>query len=293
MNEQTADNRVEDGASLSLNEVPELDEEAFGDIDRELDDSSQDAQAFDRQADSAPPEEEEDPTPTAEELEAADRSAGDEQAEPETGEEVDEETLPARPEDAMSPEQAAAEFQRRYAESRAKALEELASQYSLDEETIAEFETNPGAVLPKLAARIALDTVQTVVATVQQQMPGMLQQYQTRSTAERQFTEKFFDSWPDLKDASALPTVRRVGELYRRQNPNASPDEYIREVGAMAMVSLRRQPKEQPSAPQIPGPEAVPGRGSPAASRPAAQNASSLEQTFAQFDEEFDVEDFT
>lgn len=288
---------ADDAASQALNDVPELDESDFEEIDDALDSGDDLPSDPDPDADDPAPSNTSDPDgdPEPNEPDAPDEETPDDDPDLDAEEELDDEELPDSPDDVMSPEEAEAAFRQQYEETRTQALAELQEIYALDEETIAEFETNPGQVLSNLAARIALDVTQTALSTMQARLPVLMQQQTDYDQRAAAFTEVFFEEWPDLKGEDALPTVRRLGEMYRQQNPSASPDEYIRDVGAMSMVALKKDPTRR--APTDPGSE-VPAARRARRERPAPQPQrrqppTTIEEQFQSVDEElFDDGDF-
>lgn len=138
-------------------------------------------------------------------------------------------------------------------------LEKMESFFSLSEEEKEAVNLDAASIMPKLAARVMLRTVQTAVAAIQHQLPTVIAQYQESQTTQQSAMDAFYTSWPQLREsADAQPLISQYANLYRMQNPKATQEEAIKAVGASVMVALglAQQPTGQPT----PAPEsATPG----------------------------------
>jgi hypothetical protein len=234
----------------------------------------------------------------AEEPSTAETEAVESELDPDTAE-IEEEVdtkITSESEVAAAPEETVTEtvvtetptdWAKQYQESRRTAFDHLVKSYQLSEEETVEFETSPADSLPKLGAKIVLDAIESSVQAIEARLPQLIEQYQSRKSAEQQFTDKFFKKWPELK--THIPTVSRIGAAYRSHNPKATPDQYIDEVGATAMVALRKQIPEQ-GATQIKTPSRPPAASRPSSAPrlPPKGPPTNEEETFAAYDVELE-----
>lgn len=115
--------------------------------------------------------------------------------------------------------------------------------YKMTEEQVAELNENPAAYIPKAMARVYLDTISASFQQFVNYLPRMVHQVLEARETNSQQENAFFNQWPDLK--AHKDTVLRLGAAYRQSNPAASPEDFINEVGAQAMVALRMNPQLQ------------------------------------------------
>ena len=171
---------------------------------------------------------------------------------------------------------------------RANAEGLLAEHYKMSEDQVTQFELNPEQAIPKLAARIYMDAVTGALQQVQQALPSLLDSHTKVQQASDQNETSFYNSWPQLNAQEATPTVMRIGQVYRQLNPQATAAEFIRDVGAQAMVALRIAPQEQGNGaadvPKIPA-------FKPAGSSPRRGTVSAPDNVFAALSDSMDAED--
>lgn len=126
-----------------------------------------------------------------------------------------------------------------YDKDRAAAVAQLIEQYAISEELTPRVITEPEKVLPQLLAQVHVKAVEHAIQYLTQNLPVMMQAYTTTETARKQAAEQFFTEWPELKDPKHGETVARVLSGYRQANPQAKPEEVIREGGVAALLALR------------------------------------------------------
>jgi hypothetical protein len=150
------------------------------------------------------------------------------------------------------------------AELRQQALTELEKSYVMSDEDALAFEENPGKVLPQMAAKVQLAAYEQVVQTVMAQLPNyigqIIEQRQTRQSAE----EEFFNEYSDLRNYR--DQVTQVATMWNQMNANRqiSVEEKRREIAKFARAAVglgdpqvASAPAETPSAPMTP-PQAPP-----------------------------------
>lgn len=183
---------------------------------------------------------------------------------------VVEEALP----ETRTPEEVTAAI----AEARSNAHKNLVTQYTMTEDQVDEFRESPDAILANLAADMYLDTYDSIMAAVQQQVPQMIQQITTQNTQRQAADQEFFGSWPQLAKAEFRPTIDRIAQSYRALNPKTSNEDAIKEIGAQAWVALRL-PLDQLIAHTSGKPQAVKTPvAAPAVRTPANPGAASQSQ---------------
>lgn len=127
--------------------------------------------------------------------------------------------------------------------------------YNLSHEQVEELELEPHKAIPKLMAKVYLDAVSAAIGQITTHLPRMVRLVSEQEQANTATENTFWDKWPDLKNEK--DTVVRIGQAYRAQNPHASADDFINNVGAMAMVALKKpivgQPQSTPAPVQTPG----------------------------------------
>ena len=135
-------------------------------------------------------------------------------------------------------------------------------------------------MVPRLMAQTYMDSLQQSMGLVITHLPKLIANVQAQQNSQRETEEKFFQRWPALRNHAA--DLMRVAATYRAHNPTASPEQFIEEAGAMAMVALRL-PVQAPAAaaPAVP-PVGQPFRPASAGARPAAQPAQQPANPFEQ-----------
>lgn len=161
--------------------------------------------------------------------------------------------------------------------------------YKLSEEEAEELETDPVTALPKLAANMHLQVMRSATLNVARLLPMMIEQIQSTQSQSKSLEDKFYDAHPGLAEHKG--TVLRYGQVYRQMNPQATVEDFIRDVGAQASVGLGivQQPKQQQQQPVVqqtsPHSPALAGRQQSTPARMAPTNE------FERIAEEFLTED--
>jgi hypothetical protein len=99
--------------------------------------------------------------------------------------------------------------------------------------------TEPETVIPKLAAQLHVNVVESVVNAVFANMPQVLRQITENQNANSEAERAFYSAWPSLKDPKHAAVVRSAVATYRQLNPTATRDEVIKAAGLQASISLR------------------------------------------------------
>jgi len=138
------------------------------------------------------------------------------------------------------------------------------STYRLSAEEAETLQLNPEQILPKFAAKLHIEVLDSVVQTLMAQLPRVIDSVSARRVADRQVVDAFYGKWQALKGHET--TVDRIASLYGQINPSVPREQAIEEIGLQAMMHLKLPigarmeeeilPSTVPSAPPAP---AMPG----------------------------------
>lgn len=194
-----------------------------------------------------------------------------EEKKPEDKEEKEEEDETLYDPDSQKPPETQEEYQKRLAEARKAAEEELIGKYNLSEDEADEFLSDPQKAVPKMMAKVYLDTYQQVLTDVRAMVPNIVQQVQNQVKQVDQAKEEFYGLFPDLKGLD--DQVEHVANLYlqqaQAQGRKISKKELYRNVGVQVSVM-----NQKPIPPGILGQEdtAVKQEETPAPANPQPQS---------------------
>lgn len=128
----------------------------------------------------------------------------------------------------QTPEQRQAAFE----ESRRAWGQQLTESYQLSQEQAELVMSDPGRVIPAMAADIHMRVTDNLMQLVRQAMPDLVAQQIRQNASMEENTNLFFKEWPELKGKEA--TIMQIGATWRQQNPTASREDFIKHVGALA-----------------------------------------------------------
>lgn len=126
-----------------------------------------------------------------------------------------------------------------HAQLREQEMTRLQGYYALSDEDARLAVVQPEAVLPKLAASLHLNIVDSVVQAVLSRVPEIARASQERERAVAGNETKFYNAWPGLNKPEYKDTVFRAVAAYRQLNPQATMEEVIRAAGLQATIHLR------------------------------------------------------
>jgi len=133
-------------------------------------------------------------------------------------------------------------------------------------------------------ANVAADLHMQILQSVQQSMgPTILQ---TIATQQQQaaYEQEFYGEWPELNAPEHQQAVLRIASAYSQANPQRSPEQAIKEIGAAAMLALGLS-REAPA----PAPSTAPQAGfKPAAVRTRKASPTTSSNEFVQLADEDD-----
>ena len=180
-------------------------------------------------------------------------------------------------------------------------MQQLAETYKLDEATAELVDTNFSAVAPQLLSQVHMRVAESVTQTLGQMLPQLISSQLQYMQVAKQSTDKFFSQWPELNRPEYQNTIGQVAQLYRQLKPQASADDFVREVGIQAWTALglpvqqllTRGQQQQPQAAPVPQMQETFPQGGYAPATPGAPARSQLPPSgrptnvFEQFAEEF------
>lgn len=154
----------------------------------------------------------------------------------------------------------------------AEHLPRLEKLYTFSEEEATQLQTEPELVLPKVAARLHLRIVQDALSGISAVLPQIIQRQQEQAEAERSSWDQFYSVNNDIRGKVTQDQILSVAGMFKQINPQATPDQVIREVGRIIRTSLGLQepsaapvpPAQVPASPSAPVTQQpfVPARGS-------------------------------
>ena len=109
--------------------------------------------------------------------------------------------------------------------------------YALTEEQAQELDDNPSKAIPKLAARLHMEVLQQATAAAMRLVPQLMQEAQSIQSVRTERETEFFQEWPELQ--KHRDDVVRFGNAYLSMNPNATFEDFKRDVGAQVAVARR------------------------------------------------------
>ena len=172
-------------------------------------------------------------------------------------------------------------------------LTRLENSYAMDDESARMMTVQPEAVLPKLAAALHLNVVESVINTIMTRIPEVVRMVQQTEGVAQKNEQAFYSMWPQLNKPEHAATVYNAVAAYKHINPKASREEVMRAAGLQALISLRLPvPRElfEVEAPQqthAPFQPAAPAGGARGGTTPPPSN----QNPFAVIAEEFVSED--
>ena len=178
-----------------------------------------------------------------------------------------------------------------YTAWRTERLGQLEQQYALNEADAAALLTEPETVLPKLAAAVHMEVLESAMRGMQAMMPVLMQQVNQHTELNTRAKNLFTSINPDLADPQFEPAIMQLGQVYRNVNAKASPEEAARAIGNLvrSALGIAAPAVAAPSAPAASPVAPVPftparGGGSGNAPLPASNAFTQLANEFLQDD---------
>lgn len=151
---------------------------------------------------------------------------------PQTPDQGQQPQQPQAPQEPQQPQQPTQEqYEQQVQQAEAQWRQELAQSYALSEDEATMLQESPAEALPQLAATMHMRVTREVFQSLQQNLPNWVNAITQSQTTNKSHEDKFFEAWPELKEHT--PLISQVGQMYRQMNPQATPEDFIKNVGAM------------------------------------------------------------
>lgn len=151
---------------------------------------------------------------------------------------------------ALSPEQMQQE-----------AINALMPRYQLSADDDRGMISEPGRVIPKLAAQLHLSIARDLAGVIGQMIPEMVRQHADRAIAGTRAQMEFFSQYPQLNRPEFKPYVAQALSLVRQMNPQATREEVVKRGALLAATEIRSRFSQRPQQPQAPVAPYVPPNG--------------------------------
>lgn len=162
-------------------------------------------------------------------------------------------------------------------QNRAAIIDHLAAtQFSLSQGESEALETDAVGAIPKIMARVFVESQAAAMRQMQQVIPAMMTRLAEVTKRNDANQARFYGRWPDIKPDTHGDLVNRLARTYRQMNPQNTLDQMIEELGPIVMMTAKIQPGAVGNgaalvAPAAPG---APPRRPPAPFRPAGAGPS-------------------
>lgn len=167
------------------------------------------------------------------------------------------------------------------------------SLYAINEADAQALLTEPETVLPRMAARMHMEVMESAMRAIQSVIPRMIEGYNQHERVNTQAKSLFTSINPDLGDPSYENAILELGQVYRKVNPTAPAEEAARAIGALVRSALGIAAPQAPGVtlPTAPAPVAQPapftparGGGTGQVPRPSGNQFEALANEFLQDD---------
>lgn len=144
-----------------------------------------------------------------------------------------------QPSAGESPDQIFSRLQGMIEENRQAFTEALAQKaYMMSEQELEQFHENPGKVIANIAARVQVQTTESLMKVFSQQMPIFVNGLVAAQAKNQEAENRFWGANPGLNRNEHGEIVKSIAQWYRSQNPNGDEGDFIKTVGNMAMARL-------------------------------------------------------
>lgn len=156
------------------------------------------------------------------------------------------------------------------------------SLFKLTPEDIEALDANAGAHVPKLLARVYIQSQAQMMDYLGRNLPRMIQQTVKMLQKNRENEDSFYSAFPAIQKSPATEQlVRETAYLYRQMNPQATKEKLIADIGPIILLKLglpispqrpastngvapsTRLPQPSPFVPAVPGHAGAPPQPGP------------------------------
>lgn len=142
-----------------------------------------------------------------------------------------------------------------------QAIAALMPKYNLSPEDDRAMISEPGRVIPKLAAQLHLSIARDIAMVMAQQLPMMIGQHARAAINANRAEMEFFSRYPSLNQEAFKPIVAQsLAAMRSVLGPQATREDVMRQGAAMAALRIRSQ-FQRPTQAQAPTQPFVPANG--------------------------------
>lgn len=146
-----------------------------------------------------------------------------------------------------------------------QAIAQLMPRYTLSAEDDRGMISEPGRVLPRIAAHLHLAVAQDVAQAMHTMLPALIQQHTHAALGAQRAEMEFFGRFPALNKPEFRPFVAQSLALVRQMNPQATREDVITRGAMLAATEIRSRFMQRVAQPQSSAqPYVPPNGGSPA-----------------------------
>lgn len=152
----------------------------------------------------------------------------------------------------------------------------LEKAYAFPEDKVAEVNLNPAAHLPKMAAQLHLQVLESATSGLAAILPQLIEQVIDRRDTVSKTENEFYAMWPQLDKANASheSTARNLLSTIVSTKPGISKVDAMKQAGAATLLALgipyEKAPAPPPAAPTFSA--GAPGANGPTPGRAVVQN---------------------
>lgn len=116
-------------------------------------------------------------------------------------------------------------------------------EFKLSEKDIEAINEDVTAAIPQLMARTYIRAHASSMAQMAKVVPAMIARYMKVTEARDKSAAKFYARWPDIQKDQHSEVVDRLAATYRRENPSATLEQMVEELGPLVMMVAKIAPK--------------------------------------------------
>lgn len=119
-------------------------------------------------------------------------------------------------------------------------------EFALSEADKEAIDTDVHTAIPKLMARTFLRAQASAFSQMERVVPAVIQRYMKVSAARDTSQGVFYQRWPMVNKASHGEVVDKIARTYRAENPNASLEKMVEDIGPYVLMAAKIAPNAAP-----------------------------------------------
>jgi hypothetical protein len=124
------------------------------------------------------------------------------------------------------------------------------AEFQLTEADLEAINTDVTTAIPKLLARQYVRSQAAALSQMERVVPAIIERYMRVTEARTKSEGRFYERWPSIQKSAHGSVVDRLAQTYRRENPQATLDQMVEDLGPIVMMVARINPQAQQAAPQ-------------------------------------------